>query len=72
MTIAETIFEQVRTLPEADAREILDFVEFLKAKRKRDHEERQAHALAVLEKFKGRYDGTKFNRDELHERAGLR
>ncbi|MGA0596296.1 DUF2281 domain-containing protein [Enterovirga sp. CN4-39] len=29
MTLAETIFEQVKALPEPLAREVLDFVEFL-------------------------------------------
>jgi len=72
MNTAEKIFEEVRTLPEPEAREILDFVEFLKGKWERDLEARRASALATLNKFKGRYDGMKFNRDELHDRAGLR
>lgn len=72
MNIAEKIFEEVRTLPDREAREILDLIEFLKGKWERDLEARRANALATLNKFKGRYDGMKFNRDELHDRTGIR
>jgi hypothetical protein len=72
MNTAEKIFEEVRALSEPEAREILGIVEFLKAKWKRDLDMRRANALATLDKFKGRYDGTKFNRDELHDRSSLR
>jgi hypothetical protein len=37
MTIAELVYEQVKTLPEALAREVLDFVGFLRGRR--DHTE---------------------------------
>jgi hypothetical protein len=33
MTTAERIFEEVRALPETQAREVLDFVSFLKSRR---------------------------------------
>jgi hypothetical protein len=32
MTTAERIFEEVRALPETQAREVLDFVSFLKSR----------------------------------------
>jgi hypothetical protein len=35
MNTAELIYEEAKTLPEADAQEVLDFLEFLKAKRAR-------------------------------------
>ena len=35
MSIAEMIFEQVKTLPEPLAREVLDFVDFLRERRDR-------------------------------------
>jgi hypothetical protein len=34
MNTAEQIYEHVKALPESTAREILDFVEFVEAKRK--------------------------------------
>ncbi len=47
MTLAEKIFAEVRALPETQAREVLDFVGFLKSKQHVDHLlERQA-ALAL-------------------------
>jgi hypothetical protein len=35
MNTAELIYQEAKELPEADAREVLDFLEFLKAKRAR-------------------------------------
>jgi hypothetical protein len=35
MNTAELIYQEAKALPEADAREVLDFLEFLKAKRAR-------------------------------------
>lgn len=72
MNTMEKIFEEVQTLPEPEAREVLDFVEFLKSRCDRDREVRRAEALARLDKYTGRYDGTKFNRDELYDRPCLR
>lgn len=71
MNTAEKIFDEVQTLPEFEAREVLDFVEFLKGRRDRGREVRRDEAMARLDKFAGRYDGTKFNRDELYDRPGL-
>jgi hypothetical protein len=39
MSTAELIYQEAKDLPEADAREVLDFVEFLKAKRRRGEDE---------------------------------
>src|ERR1700730_8618939 len=51
MTLAEKIFDEVRALPETQAREVLDFVGFLKSKRHTDRLlERQA-ALAELARY---------------------
>jgi hypothetical protein len=47
---------------------MLDFAEFLLAKRDRAKTE----AWATLDKYAGRYDGTKWEREELYDRAGLR
>ena len=39
MNTAELIYQEAKNLPEAEAREVLDFVEFLKAKRRRSEDE---------------------------------
>jgi hypothetical protein len=38
MNTAELVYQKARTLPEVEAREILDFMEFLKAKRRGESE----------------------------------
>jgi len=67
--IAEKVFEAVKTLPEQQAAEVLDFIEFLKSKTKKERGERREIALATLDKYKGLYDGVPFNRDELYDRS---
>jgi len=66
--IAEKVFEAVKTLPEQQAAEVLDFVEFLKSKTQKEQVGRREIALATLDKHIGLYDGLPFNREELHER----
>lgn len=68
MNTAEKIFAEVQTLPEPQAREVLDFVGRLKAQRQADREARRAAALQTLARYRGRFDPVKFNRDELHDR----
>jgi hypothetical protein len=65
---AEKIFAEVQTLPEAQAREVLDFVGRLKTQRQADRGTRRAVALQTLAKYRGRFDPVKFDRDELHDR----
>lgn len=48
--------------------EVLDFAQFLLAKTESEQEYRRKMAWATLEKFKGAYDGAKFNREELYGR----
>jgi hypothetical protein len=38
MNTAELIYQKAKTLPEVEAREILDFIEFLKTKRRSESE----------------------------------
>ena len=66
--IAEKVFEAVKTLPVQQAAEVLDFVEFLKSKTQKEQGGRREIALATLDKHSGLYDGSPFNREELHER----
>lgn len=69
MSIAEQVFDAVKTLPEQQAAEVLDFVQFLKGKSTRLHTDRRDIALATLDKYSGLYDGSNFNREELNERS---
>ncbi|MDD5274124.1 MAG: DUF2281 domain-containing protein [Methylovulum sp.] len=66
--IAEKIFAAVKTLPEQQAAEVLDFAEFLQAKMAQQPHGNREKALATLDKYQGLYDGAPFNREELHER----
>jgi hypothetical protein len=68
MNTAEMIYREAKDLTEPEAREVLDFMSFLKEKRERDRRARRKKALAVLDKYQGIYDGTPFDRDELHDR----
>jgi len=72
MTIAETIFAEVRALPETQAREVLDFVAFLKSRQQATRNADRKSAFAELAKFRGRFKAGKFSRDELYDRASLR
>ena len=52
MTVAELAYEQIKTLPETQAREVLDFIGYLKAKTERAEWEdlmgAQAASLAAV------------------------
>lgn len=37
MSLAEKIYEEVRKLPESKQAEIIDYIEYVKSKEKRDH-----------------------------------
>jgi hypothetical protein len=72
MSTAERIYEEVRTLPEGEAREVLDFVACLKAKRLADTAARRNAALRTLASYRGRFKAVKFKRDDLYDRESLR
>jgi hypothetical protein len=72
MSTAEHIYDEVRTLPESQAREVLDFVARLKAKRQVDHDARRKAALDTLSKYRGRFEAAMTKRDELYDRKGIR
>lgn len=69
MTTAEQILAEVRTLPEAQAREVLDFVAFLKSRLRRNTSDKQD--VSAFDRFGAVYEGH-FNRDELYDREVLR
>ena len=68
MSVTERIAELMKSMHEREIGEMLDFAEFLLAKRDRE----KAEAWAALDKCAGRYDGAKWKREELYDRAGLR
>lgn len=69
MTTLEKIVEEVQTLPETDAREVLDFVGYLKAKRAQS--KAATMDMSEFDQFGAVFDG-KFNRDECYDRKVLR
>lgn len=72
MSTAEHIYNEVRTLSESQAREVLDFVARLKAKRHADNEARRKAALGTLTRYRGRFASVKAHREDLYNRIGLR
>lgn len=69
MTTADKIYAEVRALPEAVAREVLDFVAALKARRAGG---KAAPAdTGAFDRFGAVYEGP-FNRDEIYDRKVLR
>lgn len=67
---AEHIYSEVRTLPESEALEVLDFVARLKAKHHKGDEARRKAALDTMAKYRGRFAPAKTQRDELYDREG--
>lgn len=67
MNIAERIFETVKTLPEQQAAEVLDFAEGLKVKQADEDRRRREQALDTLAKYRGRLKAEKFNREECYD-----
>jgi hypothetical protein len=72
MTTAEQIYNEVRTLPESQAREVFDFVARLKAKCQTDTEARRNAALSTLARYRGRFEASRIKRDDLYGRKVLR
>ncbi len=68
MNIMEKIVEEIHTLPESDAREVLDFVGYLKAKRAQARVD--VVDMSEFDQFGAVFDG-KFNRDECYDRKVL-
>ena len=71
-SIAENIFETVKTLPEQKAAEVLSFAEGLKAKQEAEDMTLRNRALETLAKFRGRFKVEPFNRDDCYDRPNLR
>ena len=81
MNTVELIYQEAKDLPETEAREVLDFVEFLKAKRRRELESPAKSQLresdlenadmSEFDQFGSVYDGH-FDRDAYYDRPDLR
>jgi len=69
MNTAEKIFEEVRSLPDFQAQEVLDFVGFLKSKNIVQSD--KTKDMSVFDQFGAVFDG-KFNRDECYDRKVFR
>lgn len=71
MNTAEIIYREAQTLPEHEAREVLDFLEFLKAKRQRGEDEtayllrEPANARDLLEGIRELREGRGYQPREL-------
>jgi len=65
MTTAERIFEEVRALPETQAREVLDFVSLVKSRQTAGKAVQRD--MSAFDRFGAVYDG-RFNRDALYDR----
>jgi len=77
MNIAELIYREARHLPEGNAREVLEFVEFLKFKSapgplgagaKVDQARRKADLLKCFSRFQIDMTGFRFDREDANVR----
>lgn len=73
MNIAKLIYQEARKLPETEAREVLDFVEFLQTRRvhrETDGEaaRRKAALLACFSRFRIDMAGFRFDREDANVR----
>ena len=66
--IAEKIYEAVKTLPDQDAAEVLDFVEALRARREKSYEQAKQQALALLDDPPLALNGRYWSKESLYDR----
>ncbi len=73
MNTAELIYQESKDLPEFEAREVLDFVAFLKAKRQRLKlaEKQETSDMSEFDQFGAVFDGN-FDREACYDRLHLR
>ena len=74
MGIAERIYEVVKGLTAPAAADVLQYAEARRtgAADPAAAASRRTAAMAVLDRFAGRFKVRKFDREDLHDRAGLR
>lgn len=71
MNTAEKIYQEVCSLPDFQAQEVLDFVGYLKSKSPKPSADQSESDMAEFDQFGAVFDG-KFNRDECYDRKVLR
>jgi hypothetical protein len=72
MGIAERIYELVKDLPEQQATEILGFAENVRERSASMLAAQRPIDLTLFRRYRGRYDGSRINRDELYVRDDVR
>jgi hypothetical protein len=72
MGIADRIYELVKGLPDPEASKILRFVESVRGEGVTVTPAQRQIDFALFRQYRGRYDGTKIEREALYDRAGLR
>lgn len=72
MGIADRIYDLVKALPEAEAHKILRFAEQLQSRNESMVPAKRRIDLALFRQYRGRYDGSKIDRDALYDRADIR
>jgi hypothetical protein len=72
MGIADRIYELVMGLPDREASKILQFAESLSARSVTVVPAQRHVNIAVFRKYRGSYDGSKIDRAELYDCAGIR
>lgn len=68
MNTVKQIVEEIRYLPEMQAREVLDFVGYLRNKLKQT--DKTSQSVDDFDQFGAVFDG-KFNRDECYDRQSF-
>ena len=67
-TIAEQIYEAVKTLPEQKAAEVLSFAQALQARQAEEYEQAKQQALALLGDPPLALSGRYWSRESLYDR----
>jgi len=71
MNIAQQIYQEVQSLPDIQAQEVLDFVGFIKWHKQKASSKQQV-AMQKLNELRGHYVVSDFSREELYDRSCLR
>lgn len=71
MNIAQQIYQEVQSLPDIQAQEVLDFIDFIKWHKQKSSSKQQI-AMQKLSELRGRYVVSDFSREELYDRSCLR
>ncbi len=68
MSIAESVFETVKTMPERQAAEVLNFAEALQTRRAEEYEQAKQRAFAMLDNPPLELNGRYWSRESLYDR----